>query len=432
MNVQVDNNLARRIIANDRPNNRTDGSQPLSKTVKLDDLRQYFHLPIVEVAKQLGTCTTALKKICRKNKIKKWPYRQIRSITKSVQSLEMASMNDSLQEDLRIQYREQIATLQRAIDDLIRDPNTSINLVDMRVPVEENDEQDIGDPGSGTGSSYPTSRSDGMIDNSTPSLWATEQAAAFSAASGSSPNIPLSAAMASQQQVAVSTSQKLILQPSADVNQIMLAAAATAGIEATSRYASSMIKRRTSSSNGSSSAINQLGTGNTSGDGGAVDGQGGAKQKPQLLQQQQQQQPPQQEEQIQNNPLIGTTIVSQLTYTNPGRHRIIYMPPVHLAPLQRRKLNTSKKLVPLIEPDICNNFDMDFLPQSILKKGDGGLSGSLPVSSYAEGGVGEAVGGSGMDTSSQTSGGGGGNVMGMSNHSGVSYQDMGDAYRGSL
>ncbi|KAJ1394981.1 RWP-RK domain-containing protein, partial [Ochromonadaceae sp. CCMP2298] len=85
--------------------------------------RNYFHLPIVEVAKQLGTCTTALKKICRKNKISKWPYRQIRSITKSIQSLEMASLNDTLNEELRIQYRQQIVTLQTAIDSLIRDPN---------------------------------------------------------------------------------------------------------------------------------------------------------------------------------------------------------------------------------------------------------------------------------------------------------------------
>eukprot|EP00598_Pedospumella_elongata_P012066 CAMPEP_0185001844 /NCGR_PEP_ID=MMETSP1098-20130426/72222_1 /TAXON_ID=89044 /ORGANISM="Spumella elongata, Strain CCAP 955/1" /LENGTH=169 /DNA_ID=CAMNT_0027529213 /DNA_START=191 /DNA_END=697 /DNA_ORIENTATION=+ len=59
-------------------------SQPLSKSVRMEDLRKFFHLPIVEVARQLGTCTTALKKICRKNKINKWPYRQIRSITKSI------------------------------------------------------------------------------------------------------------------------------------------------------------------------------------------------------------------------------------------------------------------------------------------------------------------------------------------------------------
>jgi hypothetical protein len=98
---------------------RPDNIQPLSESVKIEDLRKYFHLPIVEVARQPGTCTTALKKVSRKNKINKRPYRQIRSITKIVLSLEMASLNDTLSEDLRIQYRQKIVTLQNAIDELI-------------------------------------------------------------------------------------------------------------------------------------------------------------------------------------------------------------------------------------------------------------------------------------------------------------------------
>ena len=94
------------------------------KQYSVEDLRAYFHLPIVEVAKQLGICTTLLKKICRKCKIKRWPYRQIRSITKSVQSLEMASLNDSLLNSERARYREQINLLQNTLDLLIQDPNT--------------------------------------------------------------------------------------------------------------------------------------------------------------------------------------------------------------------------------------------------------------------------------------------------------------------
>jgi hypothetical protein len=94
------------------------------KLYTIDELRRYFHLPLVEVAKQLGICTTLLKKVCRKLKIKKWPYRQIRSITKSVQSLEMASLNDALEESERARYREQIALLQHTLDLLIQDPNT--------------------------------------------------------------------------------------------------------------------------------------------------------------------------------------------------------------------------------------------------------------------------------------------------------------------
>lgn len=108
-------------------------SAPLSKSIKLEHLRKFFHLPIVEVARQLGTCTTALKKICRKNRISKWPYRQIKSITKSIQSLEMASLNDALPDETRLQYRQQIVSLQAAIDDLIKDPNSSVDLLTMGV-----------------------------------------------------------------------------------------------------------------------------------------------------------------------------------------------------------------------------------------------------------------------------------------------------------
>jgi len=108
-------------------------SAPLSKSIKLEHLRKFFHLPIVEVARQLGTCTTALKKICRRNRISKWPYRQIKSITKSIQSLEMASLNDALPDETRMQYRQQIVSLQAAIDDLIKDPNSSVDLLTMGV-----------------------------------------------------------------------------------------------------------------------------------------------------------------------------------------------------------------------------------------------------------------------------------------------------------
>lgn len=97
------------------------------KVITIDELRKYFHLPIAEVAKLLGTCTTALKKTCRKLNIEKWPHRQILSLTKSIQSLEMASLNDTLEDKLREQYKEQIVLLQKVIGEVFRNPNTPIN-----------------------------------------------------------------------------------------------------------------------------------------------------------------------------------------------------------------------------------------------------------------------------------------------------------------
>jgi len=88
-------------------------------------------MPINEVAQQLGTCATALKKICRRNKIMKWPFRQIRSITKSIQSLEYATLNESLTDASKAQYKQQITTLKNAIDDIVRDPNLEVTLVNI-------------------------------------------------------------------------------------------------------------------------------------------------------------------------------------------------------------------------------------------------------------------------------------------------------------
>ena len=107
------------------------GSQKssISRNIKIDDLRSYFHLPIVEVAKQLGICTTLLKRVCRTNKIKKWPYRQIRSIAKSIQSLEMASMNGMLADAEREKSQEQITFLKRSLEALIDDPSIPSKLI---------------------------------------------------------------------------------------------------------------------------------------------------------------------------------------------------------------------------------------------------------------------------------------------------------------
>lgn len=89
----------------------------------LDELRQHFHLPIIEVARILGVCPTLFKKICRKNKISRWPYRQIRSITKCIQSIEVARSSIENQSE-KERYNQQIARLHRSLDQIMQDPNT--------------------------------------------------------------------------------------------------------------------------------------------------------------------------------------------------------------------------------------------------------------------------------------------------------------------
>lgn len=111
-----------------------DAASSAARAITIDELRKYFHLPIADVAKQLGTCTTALKKICRKLNIVKWPYRQILSLTKSIQSLEIASKSEHLDEKVRRQYQDQITLLHRVIGEVLRNPNKTIehcNLSDL-------------------------------------------------------------------------------------------------------------------------------------------------------------------------------------------------------------------------------------------------------------------------------------------------------------
>ncbi|KAG8051119.1 hypothetical protein GUJ93_ZPchr0009g823 [Zizania palustris] len=49
------------------------------KTAKLQlrDIAPYFDLPIAEAASKLGICVTALKGICRKCGVSRWPYRKV-------------------------------------------------------------------------------------------------------------------------------------------------------------------------------------------------------------------------------------------------------------------------------------------------------------------------------------------------------------------
>ena len=51
-------------------------------------MRNYFHLPMNVATQELQIGSTALKKICRKYGISRWPYRRIKAIEKLIQQLE--------------------------------------------------------------------------------------------------------------------------------------------------------------------------------------------------------------------------------------------------------------------------------------------------------------------------------------------------------
>ena len=43
--------------------------------VTIEVLETVFHMPLHKACKALGVCATAMKRVCRKLGVKKWPYR---------------------------------------------------------------------------------------------------------------------------------------------------------------------------------------------------------------------------------------------------------------------------------------------------------------------------------------------------------------------
>ncbi|KAH7285679.1 hypothetical protein KP509_33G040700 [Ceratopteris richardii] len=77
--------------------------------LKMSDLAQFFHLPINAAAKELGICPTVLKKICRRNGMRRWPHRKIKSIERIIATLEQTIAEGAGQGDESI--RMEIAML---------------------------------------------------------------------------------------------------------------------------------------------------------------------------------------------------------------------------------------------------------------------------------------------------------------------------------
>ncbi|XP_057799781.1 uncharacterized protein LOC131015414 [Salvia miltiorrhiza] len=52
--------------------------------MRLRDLAKYFHLPINAAAKEMKLCPSAIKSVCRKEGLKRWPHRKIKSIKNEI------------------------------------------------------------------------------------------------------------------------------------------------------------------------------------------------------------------------------------------------------------------------------------------------------------------------------------------------------------
>lgn len=53
-----------------------------------NDLQKHFHMSLNEAAKRLGICATAIKKVCRRMGIMKWPYQKLKPIQRRLAKLQ--------------------------------------------------------------------------------------------------------------------------------------------------------------------------------------------------------------------------------------------------------------------------------------------------------------------------------------------------------
>lgn len=90
-------------------------------TITFEQLTKYFHLPINDVAKELGICATMLKKICRKNGIPRWPHRKIKSLNKMIENLEASLQNNASEAEECI--RQEINILKNKKSLIMKNPS---------------------------------------------------------------------------------------------------------------------------------------------------------------------------------------------------------------------------------------------------------------------------------------------------------------------
>ncbi|KAL7108235.1 hypothetical protein ACP275_06G101300 [Erythranthe tilingii] len=76
-----------------------------SSSLKLEEIKKHFHIPITKAAKELNVGLTVLKKRCRELNITRWPHRKIKSLKcliHNVRELGLTSEIEMLEEHKRM------------------------------------------------------------------------------------------------------------------------------------------------------------------------------------------------------------------------------------------------------------------------------------------------------------------------------------------
>jgi hypothetical protein len=91
-----------------------------NRRMTIEYLRQYFHLPLSEVAQLWGVSKPAFKKLCRQHGIKRWPSRQVSSIISSITMLQNFCQENELPEKILKEYEARLAGLHANLEHIMQ------------------------------------------------------------------------------------------------------------------------------------------------------------------------------------------------------------------------------------------------------------------------------------------------------------------------
>lgn len=97
-------------------------------------LREHFHLPLSDVAKKFGMCTTAFKKHCRRQGVVQWPQRTLKSLEKKIASLHAEQKFATDQHHIEVEIRKLEA---RRIAILSGNGSTNLDIKGTQSPSED-------------------------------------------------------------------------------------------------------------------------------------------------------------------------------------------------------------------------------------------------------------------------------------------------------
>eukprot|EP01128_Nolandella_sp_AFSM9_P006403 TRINITY_DN3285_c0_g1_i1.p1 TRINITY_DN3285_c0_g1~~TRINITY_DN3285_c0_g1_i1.p1 ORF type:complete len:324 (-),score=75.37 TRINITY_DN3285_c0_g1_i1:184-1056(-) len=97
----------------------------MSRHITREELAAQFHLPISQAAKNVGVCTTVLKKVCRSYGILRWPQRKVSALNKRVAAYE-TELRYAHSPERRALLADFIAETRQRLHSIMAGPSSSV------------------------------------------------------------------------------------------------------------------------------------------------------------------------------------------------------------------------------------------------------------------------------------------------------------------